>query len=88
MNKHNFSEEDKEKLIDFLNFIAKHMTLGRKEDFGIEESLKFTRLLSFMQQVLLPKVNENILEVKRIVETQPEAEPEKEAPKKRGRKKS
>jgi hypothetical protein len=86
MNQHNFSEDDKEKLIEFLNFIAKHMTLGRKDDFGVEESLKFTRLLSFMQQVLLPKVHENILEVKRIVEAKPE--PEKEAPKKRGRKKA
>ena len=65
----NFTDEDKEKLVKFLNYIAQNATLKHKT----EGCLEYVRLLTFMQQVLLPKVNGHILEVKRVVEAEKEA---------------
>jgi hypothetical protein len=65
-----FNEEDKAKFIEFLNTIAKTATFNLKT----EEVISYFKLLSHMQQKILPKLDANILEVKRIVETKPEAE--------------
>jgi hypothetical protein len=65
----NFTDEDKEKLVKFLNHVAKHATFKHKTD----EALDDVRLLTFMQQVLLLKVNGHILEIKRVVEAEKEA---------------
>ena len=64
MTGQSFTEEDRDKLIDFLNHIAK------KAEFrhNTEEALQYVRLLSHMQQVIIPKINANILEVKNVVE--------------------
>jgi hypothetical protein len=64
----NFTDEDKDKLVKFLNYIAQNATLKHKTEGCIE----YVKLLTFMQQVLLPKVNGHILEVKRIVEAEKE----------------
>lgn len=75
-----FKERDKENLIDLLNF------LGEKARFDLntKEVIKFFGLLAWAQKELVPKVDQHILEVKRIVQApQPSPEPE---PKKRGRK--
>lgn len=64
MDKNNLTEEDKKKFIEFLNLVAKGATFK----FNTEELIVYFKLLSHMQQVLLPKINSNILEVKRVVE--------------------
>lgn len=59
-----FNEKDKEKIIEFLNFVA------QKAEFKMttQEVIKYYGLLGFMQKELIPKVDENILEVKRVIE--------------------
>lgn len=63
MTGNNFTEEDKEKLIEFLN------TVAEKAEFKMDTKavIKYFKLLSFMQQVLIPKIDQHILEVKKIV---------------------
>lgn len=76
--KHNFTEDDKKKVVDFLNCIAKNA----KFEMGVPEIIEFFKLLSFMQQLLIPKIDANILEVLRVVESSKNAELEKESSKK------
>lgn len=73
-----FTEEDKEKVIEFLNNIAKHA----KFELNTQELINYFKLLSHMQTVILPKLNANILEVKRVVEAK-EEEPKEKAKKKK-----
>ena len=72
MGKNNFSEEDKTKLYEFLNMVAKHA----KFDMNTTELLKYARLLNFMQTVMIPKVEANILEIKRVIESKEQTESE------------
>jgi len=69
-----FSEEDKRKVIEFLNMVAKHATFEIKTN----DLINYFKLLSFMQQTILPKIDANILEIKRVIETpQEEVKPSK-----------
>ena len=68
-----FTEEDKKKLIDFLNFVAKKA----KWETNTQEVIEYFKLLSFMQQTLMTKVDANILEIIKVVEA-PTEEPKKE----------
>lgn len=65
MNEMNFTEEDKQKFVEYLNLVAKHAEFTVKTD----ELIKYYKLLAHMQQSILPKIDANILEVKRIVES-------------------
>ena len=67
-----FSEEDKQKVVDFLNIVAKHAEFK----FKTNEVIEYFKLLAYMQQTILPKIDNHILEVKRLVE------PEEKKPKK------
>lgn len=73
MKKHNFTEDDKQKVIDFLNTVAKHA----KFTMDTEELVAYFKALAHMQQVILPKINDNILEIKKVVEPESPPEPEK-----------
>lgn len=64
MNTFNFTEEDKQKVVDFLNQVATHATLTLKTN----ELISYYKNLAYMQQVFLPKLNANILEVKKVYE--------------------
>lgn len=66
-----FNEEDKQKLIEFMNMIAKNA----KFKFKTEDVISYFKLLAHMQQKILPKIDANILEVKRVIEAK---EPAKE----------
>jgi hypothetical protein len=80
MNKHNFTEEDKKKAIEFLNCIADKA----KWDVSTNELISIFKLLAFMQQELIPKINANILEIVKVVEAEePKKEPKKRAPRKK-----
>lgn len=67
----NFNEEDREKVIEFLNMVAKHA----KFEMNTVEIVQYFKLLSHMQQKLLPKITENIMEVKRVIQPKEEATP-------------
>ncbi len=68
-----FEEKDKERLVEFLNFVAKNA----KFEMQVPDIIKFYGLLNWAQQALLKKVNDNILEVKAIHEPEPKPEPRK-----------
>ena len=72
MSEMNFNEEDKQKVIEFLNMNAK----SAKFEFNTQEMIQYYKLLSHMQQKILPKIDANILEVKRVIE--PKSEGNKE----------
>jgi hypothetical protein len=59
-----FNEADKEKVIKFLNLIAKHARF----DVNVEELLEVRNGLAHMQQVIVPKIDANILEIKKVHE--------------------
>lgn len=73
---HNFTEDDKAKVIDFLNMVGNHAELK----MNTQEIIKYFGLLSFMQKTLLPKIDANIFEIKKVVEA-PKEEPKKKEPK-------
>ena len=73
--KNNFTEDDKKKLIDFLNAVANKASF---KDMNVQDIISFFKLLSHMQTVLLPKIDANILEVLRVVEAAPESEKKSE----------
>jgi hypothetical protein len=58
-----FTEEDKQKFIEFLNTVAKSAEFKMKT----EEIINYFKLLSYMQQKILPKIEANILEVKKVI---------------------
>ena len=64
MNKNTLTEDDKKKFVEFLNCVAKHA----KFELNTEELINYFKLLSYMQNTLLGKINDNILEVKKVVD--------------------
>jgi len=65
-----FTEEDKQKLIEFLNLIAKNA----KFTLDTAEVIQYFKSLSYMQQRILPKIEANIFEIKKVVESDASAE--------------
>jgi uncharacterized protein YeeX (DUF496 family) len=57
-----FSEADKQKVIEFLNTVAKYA----KFEMKTEEIVSYFKLLAHMQQTILPKIDANILEVLKV----------------------
>lgn len=59
-----FNEDDKKKVIQYLNIVAK------KARFNVDtqELIEYYKLLNYMQTALLPKIDTNIFEVKSIKE--------------------
>lgn len=70
--KNSFKDEDQEKVIKFLNHLAKHAQFTHT----VAQSIEFFKLLTYMQQELLPKIDANVLEIKRVVEATPPPNPE------------
>lgn len=64
MNDLNFTEEDKQKFVDFLNMVSKHA----KFKLDTEQVIMYFKLIAHMQQKIIPKIESNIFEVKRVVE--------------------
>jgi hypothetical protein len=73
MDKMKFTEEDKEKLIEFLNSVAKNA----KFTLDTNDLIKHFKLLAHLQQTIIPKIDANILEVKRLVEPEKEKKDKK-----------
>ncbi len=72
MSLNSLTEEDKQKFIEFLNMIAKHA----KFELNTTELIQYFKILSHMQQKLLPKIDANILEIKRVIESKEQTEQE------------
>ncbi len=64
MDANKFSEEDKEKVTEFLNLVATHARF----DLDTNELINYFKALAYMQQKILPKIDAHILEVKKVVE--------------------
>ena len=60
MMNNTFTEDDKKQVVDFLNFIATRAVFPK---WRTADSIMHFKLLAFMQQTLLPKIDANILEV-------------------------
>ena len=60
----NFTDEDRKKFTEFLNMLA----VNARFDMDTQELITYFKLLAHMQQVILPKIDKNILEVVRVVE--------------------
>lgn len=65
MGKNKFKESDSQKLIQFMNLVAEKASLN---GMSVQEVITFYGLLSFVQKDLLPKIQDNILEVSRVIE--------------------
>ncbi|HLD91120.1 MAG TPA: hypothetical protein VI911_08925 [Patescibacteria group bacterium] len=61
-----FNEEDKEKFIEFINTIAKKAEFNH---FKTQDIIDYFKLLSYIQTKFIPKLDANILEVKRIIKS-------------------
>ena len=72
MSLNSLTEEDKQKFIEFLNMNAKHA----KFELNTTELIQYFKILSHMQQKLLPKIDANILEIKRVIESKEQTEQE------------
>jgi len=64
MDANKFSEEDKEKVTEFLNLVATHARFN----LDTNELINYFKALAYMQQKILPKIDAHILEVKKVVE--------------------
>lgn len=60
-----FKEEDKQRIIEFLNFIAEKAQFN---GLTIADNIKFFKLLNHMQMQIIPKIEANILEIKRVIQ--------------------
>jgi hypothetical protein len=60
-----FSKEDKQKVVEFLNFIAEKAEFN---SWKTEDSIKHFKLLAHMQTVILPKMDSLTLAVEKVVE--------------------
>lgn len=69
MNTNNFTKEDKTKLIEFLNLVAKS---AKFDEMNVQSMIEFVKLLGVVQG-LIPKIEANILEVVKVVEAKQEA---------------
>lgn len=67
-----FNEDDKQKLIQFLNIVAKKAQFS----MNTQEIIEYFKLLNFMQSVILPKVDKNIAELVEVIEPEEESKEE------------
>ena len=62
-----FSEDDAKKFVEFMNSVAKHATFN----MTTQQMVEHVRALGHMQNVIAPKIQNHILEVKEVVEDVP-----------------
>jgi hypothetical protein len=63
-----FTEDDKKQVVEFLNHVAQKAQFSH----NVQESIRFYKLLTFMQNVLLKKIDANIFEVEGVYEDKPQ----------------
>lgn len=57
-----FKEADKNKIIDYLNFVSN----SAKFNLDTNQCIKYYALLTYMQKELLPKIEANIFEIEKV----------------------
>ena len=62
-----FKEIDKTRVIEFLNFIAKKAAFN---NMSVQDNIEFFKLLSYMQQEIIPKIDSNIFEIIAVHESE------------------
>lgn len=62
--KNSFKDEDYDKVVELLNFI---MTKAKFE-LNTKEAHKYIQLLQHTQGVVLPKIRDHVLEIKKVIE--------------------
>lgn len=70
-----FTEEDRAKVVKYLNMVATHARF----DHDTNELIEYFKLLSFMQKTLIPKIDSHVFEITKVVEPKtesPEPSPE------------
>ena len=55
-----FSEQDSEKIVEFLNFVAQK---AKFQELEVKEVIRLTRLLNWFQTDLLPKIDAHRFEI-------------------------
>jgi hypothetical protein len=63
------TKDDKDKLIKYINFVA---TNARFKNLSTQQVIDYYGMLSFVQKILLPKLEANILEIEQIIEDKSE----------------
>lgn len=63
--KNAFTDDDKKKVVELLNFVAER---ARFPDWKTEDTVRHFKLLAHMQQVVLPKIEANIFEMGEVVQ--------------------
>ena len=61
-----FSEQDSEKIVEFLNFVAQK---AKFQELEVKDAIRLTKLLNWFQTDLLPKIDAHkfeILSVKKV----------------------
>lgn len=69
MDGKHFTDKDSEKLVELLNFVANHAEFNRLD---VKKVLSFTKLLSWAQTDLLPRIDAHKFEVLSVKEASPE----------------
>lgn len=68
LSKGRFAEDDKKKLVEFLNFISEK---AKFDGMDVKDTIQFFGLLSWSQQVLMKKIEANIMGVPKIIDPEP-----------------
>jgi hypothetical protein len=69
MKENSFTKKDVENVVNFLNFMAQKASF---KDWKTEDSIAHFRHLNYMQTILIPKIESNILEVVELKEAKKE----------------
>jgi hypothetical protein len=70
--KNAFTDDDKKKVIELLNFLAERAIFN---GWKTEDTVRHFKLLAHMQQVILPKIEAHIFEMGEVVQAaKPEAD--------------
>ena len=69
MDKKNFTDEDKDKVIEYLNTVANKAVFN---NMTTKDIIEYFRLLNYMQVELLPKINDHVFEIKEVIEPKKE----------------
>jgi hypothetical protein len=64
MSENRLKQEDSDKLVRLLKFVATHARFN----LSTQEIIEYFGLLSWAQQTLKPKIEANILEINKVIE--------------------
>lgn len=69
MKKDSFTQDDKERLVKFLNFLG---TKAKFDGLSVQDVIDGYSHIAWAQTVLLKKVDAHIMEITRVIEDEPQ----------------